>query len=74
MSVRYTATWYDVMQAWQQEHHHTQTVLDNNYMVINTPLVQTPERCRFAGISAVLTCHDSAVLRVQYTQIKKRPL
>jgi len=27
MSVRYTATWYDVMQARQQEHHHTQTAL-----------------------------------------------
>jgi hypothetical protein len=29
-----------------------------------TPLVRTPKRCRFAGISAVLTCHDSAGLRV----------
>jgi hypothetical protein len=26
MSVRYTATWHDVMQARQQDTHHTQTV------------------------------------------------
>jgi hypothetical protein len=37
------------------------TAFDSDFF---TPLVRTPERFLFAGISAILICHASAGLRV----------
>ncbi len=46
MSVRYTATWYDAMQARQQDTHHTQT---HQYRSYSWELGQRVRWCQNGG-------------------------
>ena len=45
MSVRYAATWYDVMQAWQQDTHHTHRHVPARPAGLQFSVLLTQYRC-----------------------------